>query len=799
MTKNRVLLLLLAAGYIVLGLSRIGFNVDILKLLPPGLHQVRGLSLYLGNFANPEELIVTVEARDAESADSAAHALAKALREQPFLVRSAIAEPPWESDPAQLSEFLAYLLVNQSPDRTTALVERMSAGRAGATARESLEEMGTTFSVRDMLLLGADPYRLASGLQGGDLLGGVEQAGFASADGTFRAVYVTSANGFRNYRETAGWLAKIRGVCSSSVKEHHVRLGFTGEPAFVAEIATGMQRDMVTSAIGTLALITLLFWICYRRLVPLMWLVLLLQLVFLLSLATAGFLLDRLTAIGAGFASVMIGLSVDYGYFVYQRSFGHSGGVRSLQRDCLRNILWTSGTTAAAFFSLNLSSLPGLSQFGNMVGIGVCIGAAVMLGIYAPLTLRFREREAEPGSLPLPAATIPTIRAGRFSHVGEWMAGVLVLVLLGALPWKGFPKADFSPSLLRPRESAAQQSLDELSRRLGGGDDGRLNLVVSGGSEEEVLSRLQGLGGKLEEAKRRGDLKSSLFPLPVWPDRKNQRENMAALRGLAPELPRLKKTLLENGFNDDAFSLTASVFARIGEWGSVPPSFWPDNDASRWILSRMVRHGNGHDLALGLLEAAPGREGALADALSGEGIYPVSWGMLGRELGGSMPGEILRISLALMSCLLVILAFGFRSIRALGLFALTTALVVACLAGAMSLLGMTWGFFNLAAVLLLLGTGTDYSILLLLALGRNGGDVAAARRELGTVILLCSVSAAAGFGSLAWAGNQGLAALGKTCALGLLIDAAVSFFLLPRAWTLLHPVRRRKPAPPAEV
>ena len=137
--------------------------------------------------------------------------------------------------------------------------------------------------------------------------------------------------------------------------------------------------------------------------------------------------------------------------------------------------------------------------------------------------------------------------------------------------------------------------------------------------------------------------------------------------------------------------------------------------------------------------------------------------------------------------MLVILGLAFRSLRAVGLFAVTTALVLACLAGAMSLLGMKWNFFNLAALLLLLGTGTDYSILLLLALKRNGGDAPAAQRELGFVICLCVSSAAAGFGTISWANNLGLASLGQTCALGLVIDALISLFLLPRAWALLHP------------
>jgi predicted RND superfamily exporter protein len=79
---------------------------------------------------------------------------------------------------------------------------------------------------------------------------------------------------------------------------------------------------------------------------------------------------------------------------------------------------------------------------------------------------------------------------------------------------------------------------------------------------------------------------------------------------------------------------------------------------------------------------------------------------------------------------------------------------------------------------------------MLLAFQRNGGDAVRARHELGLVIFLCCTSAATGFGSLAWAGNMGLATLGKTCALGLLIDGMISLFLLPRALSMFF-VRKR--------
>ena len=57
-----------ALVFVAAGWSRISFNVEILKLLPAGLRQVRGLSLLLKEFVADNELIITVEARTAVAA-----------------------------------------------------------------------------------------------------------------------------------------------------------------------------------------------------------------------------------------------------------------------------------------------------------------------------------------------------------------------------------------------------------------------------------------------------------------------------------------------------------------------------------------------------------------------------------------------------------------------------------------------------------------------------------------------------------------------------------------------------------
>ncbi len=90
----RILLLLLAAGYVFLGLSRIGFNVDILDLLPRDLPQVKGLSLYLRNFARPDELIVTLSAPGAADAGEASDLFERTLSGHPETVGTVMAEPP---------------------------------------------------------------------------------------------------------------------------------------------------------------------------------------------------------------------------------------------------------------------------------------------------------------------------------------------------------------------------------------------------------------------------------------------------------------------------------------------------------------------------------------------------------------------------------------------------------------------------------------------------------------------------------------------------------------------------------
>ena len=775
---------LAASIFIVGGLSRISFNVDILRLLPANLPQVEGLSLFLRHFAQPRELIVTIEAPDAGAAERAADSLAAVFEARPDLVKRAVARAPWEKNPIQLSELLAFQLLNEPPEKFKKLIAGLSTDRAAATLQDALGQLAESPDPQIVALRSYDPYGLTSALSG--LASSERGDEFSSADGTFRVIYVESAKPFGNYVDTIEWVRAIKSLAREWNASHHVALGFTGQAGFVADISGNMQWEMSAAGGATMLLIAAIFWLCYRRLRPLLLLQCMLVLVFLLSLATAGWFFDQLTVLAVGFASVMIGLSVDYGYFVFQQSLHHEGNLAALRRKCMANIAWTCSTTAAVFFALNFSSLPGLSQLGNLVGIGVLFGSAVMLLLFAPLAIRHQQKHP----IRTPVLMERLLGSRRFIMAGTITTLILVAALLGALAIKGLPAIDFSANTLRPRVSEAYTAMDRFNAKMTD-DRGLLSLIVTGSTAQQVRERLISAEFQLRAAVERGDASSFQTALPVWPDETAQKINLATVAPLAGEISRLRQSTLDAGFTETAFALDEAVIRQWDTWAKSGVA-WPSNPASEWILRRLARHEPGSFLAAGIVRPAPGREEAMLDALHGEGIYLASWNLLGRELKRVVPPEMLRVMAAVFAGVILILFFGLRSARAVALFAATTALVLACLLGAMTLLGIPLSFFNLAAMLLLLGTGTDYSVLLLLSLRRNRGDVGRAQREMGVVILLCCASAVAGFGSISWANNIGLSEMGRTCALGLAIDALVSLFLLPLAWRFIS---RGKPAP----
>ena len=158
------------------------------------------------------------------------------------------------------------------------------------------------------------------------------------------------------------------------------------------------------------------------------------------------------------------------------------------------------------------------------------------------------------------------------------------------------------------------------------------------------------------------------------------------------------------------------------------------------------------------------------------------WELLGTTVFDEVVREFPLVVAPILVLVVASLWLAFRNFREVILSLGTLAFSVLCLAATMNVLGWDWNILNVMGLPLLLGMGVDFSIHIQLALRRTQGDLLAVRRSVGRALLLAGATTVAGFSSLAFSTNAGMASLGKVCALGITLALLTAVYLLPVWW-----------------
>ncbi len=792
--------LLLAA--IAAGAWRLRFDLEILDLLPADEPAVQGLKLYQKYFTNARELVVTVRASDADKAEPFAGALAEKLRAQTNLVSGVTWQPPWLEQPGQLAEILACLWLNQPPENFAVLTNRLAPENIGAVLAETREALATSLSPTDIARRAFDPFNLlelpaltnVSGLSMDE-----GQKMFVSADGTFRLLFVQAKPELGGYRECTRWLqaiqAVVKNVQAGDTNFADVKVHFTGRPVFVSEIATQMQHDLTGSVTGTAMVIAILFWLTHRRWLPLLWLLTLLLLILAATLALGGLILGTISIVSMGFAAILLGLAVDYAVVHYQEALAHPQlSVPEIRRAIAPSILWAAITTISAFLVLNFGGLPGLAQLGSLVAIGVALAALVMVMIYLPPLFPGRRKAASPIAAKWWSYFIPPrekIAAGS-APVNQincrrilWLTTALV-VIAGTILIFHRPKLDRTADALKPQHSQAQTTLDEMTAEMGIPQDA-LWVIISGTDESEVFQRLELAEKTLNTARSQKITGDFLLPTALWPRPEFQASNRVTAAWFAGQRARLSEAALAAGFNTNALFLTDELIRTWSRAAAATGTVWPTNDVSQWLLKRFVTRADGQWFVMGLVYPATNRIDSVALAnlstqLAQNKILLSGWSLLGTTTLKRVQEKMWAVVAPMVLLVLTSLWLAFRRPAEIILGLAVLLLSGLCLLAVMAVAGWSWNLLNLMSLPLLLGTGVDYGIFMQLALRRHGGDLVLVRRSIGRALLLCGGTAIAGFGSLAWSGNAGMASLGKICATGIAANMLISIFLLPAWW-----------------
>lgn len=761
MKRFRALILwLLAAGICAgIGRLRLEFDVDILSLLPSHVSAVKSLRTLKDDFEAHSELLLMLEDKDGADLTSLMPTwLAKLQgKSADWSVRQLGA-----TDPLRGGALLAWAMENAEPGRLSGWLEPFKTAEATAKRLDDLvEKLATSPDIAEVQRLSYDPLGITE-LVGAESLGAAMEADGVRSQSNRVLLAVKPARTLAGYEEAGRWLDSFHLVFDqefAGLKKQHAVLQVhqTGDIAFMVEAGRGMQKDLSSVLSVSLLLIVLLFGFMYRTVMPLLWITLILLIVMGLSLGAGALVLGKISAMNLGFTAIVLGLVVDYGVILLQDSAGLTA--TELRRHATRGILGAAASTAAVFLLLLLSSFPGLRELGILVAIGVTFGALVMLTAFPPLIA---------GGVPMVESTIiwrkvctlPSLHPRVWG--GLWLIGLFaVLFEFGPPPFEG------SAAPLRPKNSPAMDAMDHIESVALGAQSQRQPLLIHAGDVQEYRK----LSALLTALPTGSFWLPDLFlPVPL-----HQEENRAGLNRLLADQKALKAAVLAAGFTEDSLVLADGVFAGLEKDLATPSPLNPHQSAAAEDLQRMVKMDANTFAALGWI--TPKAAASLPEPHPG--IHLPAWESLGPELAATAWRDGITWMLPLSLLFLVALYFVFKNWRDVGLAASALAMGFLTLLALMAVTHQTWNLASIAAVPLLMGTGIDYSIHILLALRRPEVDAVSVRRTTGRAILFCALSSAIGFGSLTLAGNGGISSLGAACALGLASMMLVSLVLLP--------------------
>src|SRR5213083_1891678 len=429
--------LTLALAGLVVTARHLTFQTSSVELLPPNHIYVQRFKEYLRDFGELNDIVIAIEAPSPSRAEVYADRLATEIKRLPGAGRVA-----YSVDPDLFAgQALLYLSTPELDDLADKVrlhrpfIERYA---ARPTLAELLDAIGDEIARRlalgfvDLGLDGGGTEKVDAGFVDA-LLGvvaeGVEGVGvgaspwarvftsaaehersgyFFSADDRLLFLLVEPRREAANFTDNERFIAAIRGAIRTLRATYpDVAAGATGTPALSNDEMLTAFRD---STMATLLAVTLtvgaLFLVMRCAVAPLvMTAVLLASLAWSLGIITAT--VGHLTVFSVMFISLLIGIGIDYGVYLFFRYEEELGLGRTPQQalDATAagsgpGILFGALAAAGTFGVLMLTEFRGIQEFGFVAGIAILMAFIAMLTLFPALLVTMHRRPA-----PAPAAT----------------------------------------------------------------------------------------------------------------------------------------------------------------------------------------------------------------------------------------------------------------------------------------------------------------------------------------------------------------------------------------------------------
>jgi predicted RND superfamily exporter protein len=796
----------LAVASITILVTRISLDSDVLNMLPSKFESVEGLKIYNRDFEQTRELTFALVCQpdDVDKLEEFAPTFADNLRKQPWCERVLAGSPMETPDGVRdLQSIAAPLLLNLEPTvfENTMSILQPEKLRARLHRLHQQIEAG---SPRPQFELELDPLGvIAPALRPFAENNAIEQEHpLTSPDRTMR-VFLAVTNqrsvGAFECQRLMREVNAFRATASQGWTGGPLQVLVTGRSAYVAEISLSMRYDIIATLLGSILLVGIIFFVGFRRWIPLLGMGFCLLLSCLVALAAGLLIFGRLNMVTVGFCAILVGLGVDFailtfGRYQQARTDGepHPQAVSTAVERLGRAVFFGALTTAVGFLALILSGSVGFIELGVLIAIGILFAGFFMCTI---LFLFVHERQAPLRHDWLFELVKKYVRWSVQRPAPILIMSILFLSILTVIGFSPRPALLFDSSTrsLEPKNSRAGQALAAIMSKMPTRWEPVLAIVRA--PDAQVLhDDWQRISAHWAELQGTGKIKGFSTPAALALSPRSMEKNREQLRTIDfDNVRRTLETVLEaEGFSRASFT---SAFKLLDELKAIvdlraPLPNWRDKlpkSSSWWFL---VDRYFAEDplLTTGFVTTnAPITKHSEYEALSRDlpvATVPTTLSGWSYTLANLLPWarrQLLIISglMALFDALL--LAVLYRDWRLWIIQEITLVFAVGAMLASMKLLNVPLNLLNVLAFRLVLAIGVDYGIYVLLVWQKARElehDVAGVVKP----VLLAGLTAVSGFGSLGLAKNPSLSGLGIACAIGIFWSlVATIFFTLPAA------------------
>ena len=794
---------LLTAACIAILVTSLQLDSEIFNVLPGKFSSVQGLKIYDRDFEQTRELTFALrcDANDVDKLEEFAPVFAERLRRQPWSVRVLSGSPMSTPDGIRdLQSIAVPLLLNLEPNafRETISVlqpekirDRLHRLREQIEAGSPRPEFELSFDPLGLIAPALKPFAESTIIE--------QEQPLTSPDRTMRVFLVVtnqqSISAFECQRLMRE-VNKFRAIAAEGWNGGRLQVLVTGRSAFASEISLSMRYDVVATLLGSVLLVGTIFFVGFRRWLPLLGMALCLLLSCLVALTLGQLLFGRLSMISVGFCAILVGLGVDFailtiGRYHQARSDGepHRQAIATSIAKLGRAVFFGALTTAVGFLALVLSGSMAFSELGVLIAIGIFVAGLFMCSI---LFLFVRERQAIPHDW-LFEGVRKYVRWTVRKPLPMLIFSTVLLLILTAIGFSPNPPLHFETNTrsLQPRNIRASQALETIMHEMPVRWEPVL-AIVRAANPQELHDYWQKIVAHWRELQAAGKIKGFSTPAalclsPDWMET-NRRQLSAINFPAARET--LEQTLDAEGFSRDSFAPAFTLLDDLQRLtdSNVPLPNWRDQlpkSSSWWFL---IDRYFGHDPALttGFVTtnqpiSAHAQSKDLERDLSVAGVPMIlsGWSYALADLLPWSHHQLLIISALMAIFDISLLALLYRDFRLWMIQLVTLAFGIGAMIASMKLLRINLNLLNVLSFRLVLAIGVDYGIYVVLVWQKTREiehDVTGVLKP----VLLAGLTAVSGFGSLALARNPALTSLGIACAIGIFWSLlATIFFTLP--------------------